>query len=187
MVSGTGGSEPAATRDGFQQMMRLPPMADGERPAALSGERFRLRESDGSQPRSRMETSDGVRPAAMVTDGERPAVTSDESRLGASDGSQPQSRRKATDGERPAAMVDATMNDGSLLQQSRMYATTETQCFVYPHPIIREKLNAQLIAFHHAMMNDGSLLQQSQDYTLTQLLVYPHLKRVTTNDGSLLQ
>jgi len=111
VVSVTDGSEPAATRDGFRQMMRLPPVADGERPAAgTNDEKFRRRASDGFQPRSRMETTDGVRPAAMATDGERPAATSDEFRLRASDGSQPQSRMEMTDGERPAAMVsvDAT-------------------------------------------------------------------------------
>ena len=74
MVSVTDGSEPAATHDGFQQMVRLPPMADGERPAATSDERFRPRASDGSQPLSRMEMTDGERPAVMVTDGERPAA-----------------------------------------------------------------------------------------------------------------
>jgi len=65
--------------------------------------------------------------------------------------------------------------------------TKDTQCYVSPHSIIREKLNAQLIEFHHAAMNDGSLLQQSQDFALTKLLVYPHLKHVTTTVGSLLQ
>jgi ribosomal protein L25 (general stress protein Ctc) len=117
---------------------------------------FRLRASDGSQPQSRMEKTDGEMPAEMVTGGERPTVRSDEFRLRASDGSQPQSRMEKTDGEMPAAMVtggerptvrmsvDATKNDGSLLQQSPNYAIT------------------QLLHQKHATTNDGSLLQQSQ-------------------------
>ena len=75
----------------------------------MVNDEFRLRASDGSQPQSRMEmtdgerpaavddelrstvrlhsVADGVQPAAMVTDGERPTVTDDVRRQTASDGS----------------------------------------------------------------------------------------------------
>jgi hypothetical protein len=92
--------------DGF--LMWLPWMAsvtDGVQPAATT-DGFRLRASDGSQPQSRMEMTDGERPAAMVTDGVEPAAMCDESRLRAGDGSPPRNRMeevKATDGVQPAA------------------------------------------------------------------------------------
>ena len=54
---------------------------------------------------------------ASVTDGVQPAATTDVFRLRASDGSQPQSRM-----ERNFGVIKI---DGSLLQQSRAYATME--------------------------------------------------------------
>ena len=82
---------------------------------------FRLRASDGSQPQSRIEKTDGGRPAAMVSDGEKPAATSDEFRLRASDGSQPQSRMEKNDGERPAAtVVDVERSVASMADEHRL-------------------------------------------------------------------
>ena len=66
-VTVTDGERPAATVDDeLRSTVRLPPVADGVQLAATSDE-FRLRASDGSQPQSRVETTDGVRPAAMVS------------------------------------------------------------------------------------------------------------------------
>jgi len=45
---------------------------------ATKNDEFRLRASDGFQPQSRMETTDGERPAAMVFDDERSAATADD-------------------------------------------------------------------------------------------------------------
>jgi hypothetical protein len=210
-------------------MVRLPPVADGEKPAATAtdGERpavlvtdecrqqvsgllvatdevrplipkagdVRLVASvtDRNWPMMRLlPMADGLKPATMATDGERPAVTSEERlRLRASDGSQPQSRMEMTDGERPAA----TATDGEVSESQgfhpRVYST---------HRLLSHPLTVPVTKV------GGSLLQQSRNYAITQvpvyphlkhetayatlklkLLVYPHLKHAIMTDGSLLQ
>jgi hypothetical protein len=135
-------ARPATVSDELRSVVRLPPVADGVKPAAtvadgsgpaaMVNDEFRLRASYGSQPQSRM----------VMTDGERPAVTVDELRSmmrlpPMADGVEPaamagdDSRSTMTrpvvtvaDGEKPAASDEFRLraSDGSQ-PQSRRKAT----------------------------------------------------------------
>jgi hypothetical protein len=113
---------PTTTSDGSPQWSRVVVMSDD----------FRLRAGYGSQAQSRMEMTDGERPAAMATDGEKPAATSEERlRLRASDGSQPQSRTETTDGERPAA----TATDGEVSESQGFHPRVYSTHRLLSHPL----------------------------------------------------
>ena len=121
---------------------------------------FRLGASDGSQPQSRMEMTDGERPAAMVTDGVEPAATSDEFRLRASDGSQPQSRMEMTDGERPAAMMTDGEEPAAMVTDREEPAAMSDQ--FRPRASDGSQPQSRMEMNFDATRIDGSLLQQSR-------------------------